>query len=261
MAVRKKRRRKKKQLSSGRRMLLAFLGALVVVAGIILIFHKPELDVKQYPEFGIEIPVDYTIHGIDVSRYQKTIVWDAVKAMNIDNIRIDFAFIKATEGENDTDDQFKRNWKLTQKVKLTRGAYHFFIPSKDPQKQAANFIRNVTLASGDLPPVLDVEQTNNMPPAVIQAKVKVWLNLVEAHYKVRPVLYTNSDFYEKNLGRNFDDYPLWVAHYYEKRKPRVKRDWLIWQHNDAGHVNGINAYVDFNVFNGDSVAFRSLLVK
>ncbi|ANH84049.1 glycoside hydrolase [Niabella ginsenosidivorans] len=219
------------------------------------------MEVKKYPQFGIEIPVDYAIHGIDVSRYQKTIVWDAVKAMNIDNIRIGFAFIKATEGEKDTDEQFKRNWKQARKVKLPCGAYHFFIPSKDPRKQAANFIRNVTLSPGDLPPVLDVEQASNLPPAVIQAGAKIWLDLVEAHYKVKPILYTNADFYEKNLGRNFDGYPLWVAHYYEKRKPRVKRSWLIWQHNDAGHVNGINAYVDFNVFNGDTAAFRSMLIK
>lgn len=32
-------------------------------------------------------------------------------------------------------------------------------------------------------------------------------------------------------------------------------------HNDRGNVSGINAKVDFNVFNGDIVAFQQLLVK
>jgi lysozyme len=52
-----------------------------------------------------------------------------------------------------------------------------------------------------------------------------------------------------------------VAHYLAKNKPRVKRDWNFWQHNEAGHVNGITGFVDFNVFNGDSADFQQLLIK
>ena len=32
----------------------------------------------RYPEFGIEIPTNYSIHGIDVSKYQGLIDWDQV---------------------------------------------------------------------------------------------------------------------------------------------------------------------------------------
>jgi len=245
------------------RLVLSLL-VLVVLIGVLFMLdwnRKFELEVKRYPEFGIEIPVDYSLHGIDVSRYQKNIDWKEVKAMKIRNVGIGFSFIKATEGEKDVDAQFKRNWKHARKNGMPRGAYHFFIPSRDPVKQAVNFIKNVSLLPGDLPPVLDVEQTNNLPAPVIQARSKVWLQLIEQHYGIRPVIYTNADFYDKYLGKTFDDYPLWVAHYYEKRKPRIKRNWTLWQHNDAGHVNGINANVDFNVFNGDSAAFRSFLIK
>jgi lysozyme len=69
------------------------------------------------------------------------------------------------------------------------------------------------------------------------------------------------DFYERYLGEDFDDYPLWVAHYYQLQQPRIKREWLFWQHSDKGNVNGIVNKVDFNVFNGDSSAFRSILVQ
>ncbi|WP_223708675.1 glycoside hydrolase family 25 protein [Niabella beijingensis] len=245
------------------RILLSLLVLVVLIGALFLLdwSRRFEVEVKRYPEFGIEIPVDYSVHGIDVSRYQKNIDWAEVRAMNIQNIRISFAFIKATEGERDLDIQFRRNWKAVRKNGIPGGAYHFFIPSKDPVKQAMNFIRNVALKPGDLPPVLDVEQTNNLSPAEIRARATTWLRLIEQHYGVKPVIYTNADFYEKYLGKSFDEYPLWVAHYYEKRKPRIKRSWTLWQHNDAGHVNGINANVDFNVFNGDSVAFRTLLLK
>jgi lysozyme len=77
---------------------------------------------------------------------------------------------------------------------------------------------------------------------------------------VKPIIYTNVDFYKRNLGTCFDNYPLWVAHYYQPSQPRIKRDWLFWQHSEEGRVNGILSKVDFNVFGGDSLEFRSILM-
>lgn len=214
----------------------------------------------RYAEFGIGIPTDYAIHGIDVSRYQSLIAWEEVKAMKVENIRLGFAFIKATEGISNVDPQFRRNWKKAKNNDIIRGAYHFFIASRDGRMQAENFIKRVDLEPGDLPPVLDVEQRNGVSKAQLRKEAKIWLEIVEAHYKVKPIIYTNVDFYNQHLGSGFDGYPLWAAHYYEEEKPRIGRDWLFWQHNDGGNVNGIISKVDFNVFNGDSLQFRKLLV-
>lgn len=85
--------------------------------------------------------------------------------------------------------------------------------------------------------------------------------MISKYYKVKPIIYTNIDFYENFLDGKFDDYPLWVAHYYVQNKPRIERRWSFWQHNEKGRVNGVDAYVDFNVFNGDSTAFRKILLK
>jgi lysozyme len=52
-----------------------------------------------------------------------------------------------------------------------------------------------------------------------------------------------------------------VAHYLEKDKPRIKRRWNFWQHNERGRVNGITTPVDFNVFNGDGDEFNDILIK
>lgn len=215
----------------------------------------------HYAEFGISIPDEYGIHGIDVSRYQDIIAWEEVKKMNVDNIRLGFAFIKATEGVGNTDPQFHRNWKKTRSNDIIRGAYHFFIASKDGKMQAENFIRRVELEPGDFPPVLDVEQRNGVSKAQLQHEVKEWLETIENYYRVKPIIYTNVDFYNQNLGDAFDQYPLWVAHYYQTQQPRIDREWLFWQHSDIGNVNGITSHVDFNVFNGDSLEFRSILIK
>ena len=75
----------------------------------------------RYPEFGIEIPINYAIHGIDVSKYQNIIDWQSVRAMNIDEIKIGFAFIKATEGLGNEDAFFSRNWPTALRLPMPEG--------------------------------------------------------------------------------------------------------------------------------------------
>jgi lysozyme len=214
----------------------------------------------RYKEFGISIPTQYEIHGIDVSRYQSAIAWEAVKEMRVRNIQLGFAFIKATEGNDLVDPFFKRNWKKAKTAGMVRGAYHFFNPKKDGKAQAQNYFKNVKLESGDLPPVLDIEKAFGMNEAKLQQEIKKWLDAMEAAYGIKPIIYTYVTFYERYLKGNFDDYPLWIAHYYQADNPRITRPWHFWQHSERGRVNGIISKVDFNVFNGDSAAFKALLI-
>ena len=254
-------RRQKKLI---RRFLFTVLGiAILATAGWMLFqwLNYRKAKFTKYPEFGISIPQDYAIHGIDVSKYQHVIAWEEVKNMDVRSIRLGFAFIKATEGIGNTDPQFSRNWKKTKQAGIIRGAYHFFIASKDGKMQAENFIDKVELEAGDFPPVLDIEQLNGTSSFMLRREAKKWLETVENYYKVKPIIYTNVDFYDRYLGSEFDKYPLWVAHYYQLNQPRIKRGWVFWQHSDEGRVNGIVSKVDFNVFGGDSVAFRSMLIQ
>jgi lysozyme len=216
--------------------------------------------IVRYTAFGIEMPPNYTIHGIDVSSYQSYIHWPAVKEMEINQIKIGFAFIKATEGLNDTDRFFKHNWKKLKENNIPRGAYLFFLATKSGKKQAENFIKNVQLDQGDLPPVVDIEELYGVPKNTMQARLTECLTVLQEHYKVKPIVYSYANFYENNLGKKYDDYPLWIAHYFEKNNPRISRDWQFWQHNEKGSVNGITTKVDFNVFNGDSSAFKKILI-
>ncbi len=79
--------------------------AIIGLAGWLLAQWILYRNVKftRYPEFGIGIPNAYSIHGIDVSRYQQLIAWEEVKAMKVADIQLGFAFIKATEGVGNVD--------------------------------------------------------------------------------------------------------------------------------------------------------------
>lgn len=251
---------KKKKANIGWKIFIGIgIICITVIPGIVIYewWHARHVGFMKYEAFGIEIPTNYIIHGIDVSKYQDRIDWESVKQMQVEDVQISFAFIKATEGIRNKDIFFKRNWKNCKEVMLSRGAYHFFVATKSGKIQAENFIKQVNLESGDLPPVLDVEQTNGVSGTKLRQRVKEWLVTIENHYGIRPIIYTNVDFYKYYLKDEFDDYPLWVAHYLQKEKPRIHRDWHFWQYSELGRVNGILSKVDFNVFNGDSSEFKN----
>ncbi|EFP8376496.1 glycoside hydrolase family 25 protein, partial [Shigella flexneri] len=58
----------------------------------------------------------------------------------------------------------------------------------------------------------------------------------------------------------FNEYPWWVAHYYQRRPDNDGMAWRFWQHSDRGQVDGINGPVDFNVFNGTGMSCRHSLM-
>lgn len=257
-----KKRRKKKSNNKWFIIISAIVAALGLY--VFIAYKQKQKQVAArfalYPDFDIQLPLGFKIHGIDVSSYQGNIYWPAVAAMHDQDVNIRFAFIKATEGLNNVDRQFKHNWQNAKEAKITRGAYHFFLATKSGSMQAQNFIKAVKLQPGDLPPVLDVEELYGVPVDSLRNRVMTWLRLVEKTYRVKPIIYTNVSFYKNFLGDEFADYPLWVAHYFVKEKPGIKDGWQFWQHNAAGKIDGIKTRVDFNVFSGDTTSFQHLLI-
>ena len=217
----------------------------------------------SYPNFGINLPGEYILHGIDVSRHQRYIDWDAVSKTTHQDIGISFAFIKASEGRSVVDEYFNDNWKSAKENGILRGAYHFYRPHLTAEEQVTLFIRQVPkLAKGDLPPVLDIEVRGSCPPAKLKRNLKLWLVLAEKYYGMKPILYTNYGFYKHYLsGKEFKKYPLWIAHYKTPDINNIVDNWNFWQHSDRAHVNGINGSVDFNVFNGDIEELKQLCKK
>ncbi|MDR2562517.1 MAG: glycoside hydrolase family 25 protein [Prevotellaceae bacterium] len=206
-------------------------------------------ETKRGSAFGIAIP-SYKVHGIDISRYQEKIDWKSLSTLREgkDSIGISFAFVKATEGRTMRDKYFARNWTEARKHNIIRGAYHYYKPNVYSGDQAENFIRTVKLRKGDLPPVLDIEETGKYGAANMKKGVKNWLLKVEKHYGIRPVIYTNYHFYSQYLsGKEFKGYKFWIAHY--TKHPEFD-EWIFWQYSDKGVIKNISAKVAFSTLNG-----------
>ena len=247
------------------RNMLALCIILVFAAGFYYFFirpyayrWKPCYGSKGY---GVCMPCDYEVHGIDISHYQGVINWRQLAQTHAGEFPIRFIFMKATEGGDHSDHTFLQHFDSARKYNFIRGAYHFFRPHTDARKQADFFIRNVNLLSGDLPPVLDVEDRGKRSKEELQRAVKTWLDDVEAHYGVKPILYTSYKFKMRYLDNPvFDAYPYWIAHYYVD-SVRYKGRWHFWQHTDVGTVPGVEEEVDLDVFNGTLEQLDSLRLK
>ena len=173
---------------------------------------------SNYPK-----PRDYPVHGIDVSKFQGDIDWNAVASSGVK-----FAWIKATEGGDRLDNRFQANWAGAKAAGVPHGAYHFVYWCRPPMEEMAYFEQNAPVEQDALPPVLDVEATptsrtchKHLTVEGATADMRVMLDEMERHYGKRPIIYTTVDFYEAILsGGAFMDYPIWVRS--TKHHPAVK---------------------------------------
>ena len=252
-----------KEIPTWVRYLLYVLVIIVFVSGFYYFFirpyayrWKPCYGLKGY---GICMPSGYQVHGIDVSHYQGDINWKMLEQTRQGQFPIHFIFMKATEGGDYSDDRFTANFDSARAHGFIRGAYHFYNPKTDANKQADFFIQSVKLEPGDLPPVLDIEKKGK-DMKKLQSDLKLWLRKVENHYGVKPIIYASYKFKTRYLNDSvFNTYPYWIAHYYVD-SVRYEGDWKFWQHTDVGTLPGIEEKVDLNVFNGSSTDLQKLLL-
>lgn len=206
-------------------------------------------------------PEGYSIQGIDISHYQGNIDWRLLRESTIEGYPIRFVFIKATEGSSLLDENFNDNFYQAREHGLIRGAYHYFVPSVPAKKQAEYFLRQVHLEVGDIPPVLDIEVAGNLTKKQIKKAALTWLDIVERHYGVKPILYTGYKFKTTYLDDSiFNTYPYWIAHYYVD-SIRYKGEWKFWQHTDCGRIGGIKGPVDFNIYNGSMYNLQKFTIQ
>jgi lysozyme len=225
-----------------------------------LAYAVPETELHLYPATRSS---EFSVHGIDVSKYQGDIDWSAVKESGVA-----FAFIKATEGGDSVDAKFQRNWALAKAAGVPRGAYHFVYWCRPPHEEIANFKSVVPADPDALPPVLDLEATpesrsckRTLTREEVLPDLRKMLEELEAYYGKRPIIYTSVDFYQAILHSDaLSDYPIWVRS--TKYHPAVRygsRNWTFWQYRSDGAVPGIPGNVDQNAFRGSHAEWQKWL--
>jgi lysozyme len=242
----------------------AFLRAFAAT-GLVLLFAEPAAALypkkgDSDPHAGVRNARRMTIQGIDVSRWQAEIDWSKVK-----DAGTRFAFIKATEGGDHLDPNFRRNWSEAKKAGVPRGAYHFVYWCRPAKDQVRWFKRNIPRDPDALPPVLDVEWNGEsakcgkkIPREKALAKIREMLRGLQEHTGKKPIIYTDITFHEDVLEGQFNDHPYWLRSTAAPLKHRYERDkWEFWQFTTTGRVPGITGDVDRNAFYGTEAEFAA----
>lgn len=215
---------------------------------------KPATDTTAKPAAPPKpkrVPVDPSkvqYDGIDVSKHQGTINWEELKR----NAKIKFVYIKATEGSNYVDPRYKENIKNARKHGFKVGSYHYFTDLSSARMQFQNFIQNANRDEQDLIPVIDVEKRSKWTPQQLRDSVKVFADLIEDYYGCKPLIYTFETFFNKNLGKAFEKYPIFIAKYPKgQEQPNINGvKWVLWQFSECGRFKGVkDNLVDMSRFN------------
>ncbi|WP_036496212.1 glycoside hydrolase family 25 protein [Nocardia sp. BMG111209] len=199
--------------------------------------------------------------GPDVSSWQhvdgRMINWGDVRSAGHN-----FAMLKATEGVTYLNPYFVADSVLMRNAGIARGTYHYAHPNQSPEQQAALYAAVVLGQNGplDLPPVLDLEESDGLAPAALIDWTHRYLNTVQALTGRLPIVYTYPNFWKSAMANSteFTRYPLWIADYRGNEQPEVPGGWpawTFWQTTDSGFIPGISGKTDMNVYSGAQGTF------
>ena len=214
---------------------------------------------EQKPAPPALTPANVVYDGIDVSKHQGKINWDAIKK----NSRIKYVYIKATEGSDLVDECYQRNIREARQAGLKVGSYHYLSNRSSVTTQFKNFATTANRDEQDLIPVIDVEVCKQWSAQQLRDSLMVFARMVEDYYGCKPIIYTYETFFKSYLGKAFAHYPIFIAKYPKNPddKPNINGvKWLIWQFSETGRINGINGYVDLGRFN-TGVSINDILYR
>lgn len=189
------------------------------------------------------------LHGIDVSHYQGRINWDEVAK----DPKVNYVYLKATEGVNTTDDTYRYNFQECKRVGLKVGSYLFFRPHLSARTQFELFVSVVDTKKQDLLPLIDAEVIKGVSTSVFQTRLLELCELFEKEYGKKPLIYTGRNFYNKHIYGNsrLKAYKYFIAAYaFDEPELYGSDDYLMWQYSATGRVRGIRGNVDMSRFVG-----------
>ncbi len=243
-----------------KKKVFSYLFTLLIIGGLIALGYK------GFKERWFNINGLFTggsAFGVDVSSYQERTDFEKLKKQGVE-----FVYIKATEGSNHIDPSFRQKWKDAETASMPAGAYHYFSYESSGVKQAYNFIDTVGDLRGKLIPAIDMELTLaevNNPPSKedVVRGLKAFIGVVEEEYGVKPIIYSQKDYYDKYLADDFGDYPRWVRNVIYPIYIDIGDDWTVWQYNDKGKLEGYEGetYIDFNVVNKTKGGLDALKIR
>ena len=270
---RRPQRRTKKRSRRLALLILLLIAIIAAVAAGVLIYRAQhsiiknelglrniEMDLSQLQTGGTfyayENSADDVITsvGVDVSTYQGTVDWAAVKDAGVDYVIVRAAYRGYETGRIVPDDLYEQNIRGAVDAGLHVGVYLYSQAlSEDEAREEADYL--LGLIEGlpvDYPVVYDQEEyTADQARTDGLTGEQATLNALAFCERVYdagyiPMIYTNNDWAQNMYDmERLDHYPIWYADY--TAVPSLTGGFAMWQYTDSGQVPGVTGPVDLNL--------------
>jgi len=204
------------------------------------------LDIEEERENAVQL-------GIDVSKWNKEIDWEIVKAEGVDFAIIRCGYRGSASGWLVEDPYFYKNLEGARKAGIKVGVY-FFTQAVDLVEAVEEASMVVSLLGDtklDYPVFIDTEgaggngRADNLDPGTRTAVVNAFCKTIE-NAEMTAGVYASRNWYLNYLNREeLNDQKIWLAEY--RQTPEYDGHYDMWQYTSSGSVAGIEGRVDLNI--------------
>ncbi len=191
--------------------------------------------------------------GIDVSKWNRTIDWDKVKAAGVD-----FAIIRAGYRGSETgalvvDPYFEQNMRGASNSNILTGVYFFTQATNEVEavEEASMVVRLLQDYDIQYPVFIDTEGAGGNGRADgldVETRTRVceaFCQTIE-NEGYQAGVYASRNWYNNKLeAERLEKYFIWLAEYREE--PLYQGEYHMWQYTSKGTIDGIDGNVDMNI--------------
>lgn len=203
--------------------------------------------------------VEGTLYGsnvmkvVDVSSWQQYINWDLIKmADDVDGAIIRVGWGTTYADECGLDSQFDYNIQNLQRLGIPYDVYIYGYAEYESSaiKEAEFVLQNLRKYNVPKDTYIWYDAELDIPFNTYRTVIPIFVNYMKANGYNNVGVYSSVVRLDTTWG-NLNDptirsYPIWVAQYY--RKNQYDGEYKIWQFQSDGIVDGINGYVDVNMY-------------
>lgn len=191
--------------------------------------------------------------GIDVSKWNGEIDWNAVREDGVEFAIIRCGYRGASSGWLIEDPYFWQNLKGAKEAGLKVGLYFFTqaVNAKEAVEEASTVISLLGEETIDYPVYIDVEGvggTGRADGLDIDTRTDVcraFCKTIE-NAGLEAGVYSSRYWYYNNINvAELEDYHIWLAEY--RDTPLYRGNYEMWQYTSDGSVNGIEGRVDLDI--------------
>lgn len=180
--------------------------------------------------------------GIDVSRYQNKIDWNAVAQDDVS-----FAIIRVGSLKYGVDARFHENMHAANAHGIRTGIYLYSYAStpEEAKAEAEFLLSNIGDYQVTFPIAYDIEDSvqKSLSPQETAALINAFCSTIEAH-GYYPIVYSSKSWFLNRIDTSLiEQYDKWVAQYYSVCE---YPDPALWQASSSGSINGIEGRVDID---------------